>query len=329
MSIIDAKIYNDGSHFIAIPPDNFKRGKHKKQPPKKATTQDTKKQAFETAYKESQSLPKRERKKYIAEKLQGEFETAEQAKAYTEQNIERKKTNAAKRRTRLWRKVRLQSWNYFVTFTFDSAKANAPQVIKDFLEQWKARAITYYTNRFAEFCDYEKDLRAKARAVRLEGWKTLPEYERSRNIHNQYHKGEEPSDGDLLNLYPSGPVDKLLKENGLDYETIREKLNKSGDSIIFRMKDIRDVQERQAWLEKVIEEEKKAKLVDIVSRITRVVGTITDAADLRIGGKGDINGIISGTEGRAKVETIGAGGYNIVCFHFRTLVHEYKGGSDK
>ena len=121
MPIIDAKIYNDGSHFIAIPPDNFNGGKHKKQPPK-ATTQDTKKQAFETAYKESQSLPKRERKKYIAEKLQGEFETAEQAKAYTEQNIERKKINAAKRRTRLWRKVRLQSWNYFVTFTFDSAK---------------------------------------------------------------------------------------------------------------------------------------------------------------------------------------------------------------
>lgn len=122
MPIMDAKIYNDGSHFIAIPPDNFKSGKHKKQPPKKATAQDTKKQAFETAYKESQSLPKRERKKYIAEKLQGEFETAEQAKEYTEQNIERKKTNAAKRYTRLWRKVRLQQWNYFITFTFDGNK---------------------------------------------------------------------------------------------------------------------------------------------------------------------------------------------------------------
>ena len=122
MPIMDAKIYNDGSHFIAIPPDNFKSGKHKKQPPKKATTQDPQKQAFETAYKESQSLPKRERKKYIAEKLQSEFENAEQTKEYTEQNIERKKINAAKRRTRLWRKVRLQSWNYFVTFTFDSKK---------------------------------------------------------------------------------------------------------------------------------------------------------------------------------------------------------------
>lgn len=55
MPIKDAKIYNDGSHFIAIPPENFTSGKHKKQPPK-STTQDTKKQAFETAYKESQSL---------------------------------------------------------------------------------------------------------------------------------------------------------------------------------------------------------------------------------------------------------------------------------
>lgn len=121
MPIIGAKIYNDGSHFIAIPPENFTSGKHKKQPPK-AITQDTKKQAFETAYKESMSLPKREREKYIAEKLQGEFETAEQAKAYTAQNLERKKTNAAKRYTRLWRKVRLQQWNYFITFTFDGNK---------------------------------------------------------------------------------------------------------------------------------------------------------------------------------------------------------------
>ena len=120
MPIKDAKIYKDGSHFIAIPPENYNSGKHKNKPSVKP--KDTKKQAFETAYKESMSLKKRERKKYIAEKLQSEFETAEQAKEYTAKNMERMKTNFIKRRITLWRKVNLQRWNFFVTFTFDGKK---------------------------------------------------------------------------------------------------------------------------------------------------------------------------------------------------------------
>ena len=154
MPIKDAKIYNDGSHFIAIPPENFTSGKHKKQPPK-STTQDTKKQAFETAYKESQSLPKRERKKYIADKLKAEFKTAEQLKEFIAQNIERKKINAYKRYTRLWRKVHLQSeWNYFVTFTYDDTKLDEVQ--------------------------FKKKLRnALKHAVNRNGWKYIGVWERS------------------------------------------------------------------------------------------------------------------------------------------------------
>ena len=83
-------------------------------------------------------------------------------------------------------------------------------------------------------------------------------------------------------------------------------------------------QEREAWLEKAMEEEKRAKLIDLIGRIMGTVGTITDAAALHIGPEGDINGYIVGTEGKAKIQTIGAGGYNIQCFHFRTLIHEMK-----
>ena len=79
---------------------------------------------------------------------------------------------------------------------------------------------------------------------------------------------------------------------------------------------------RLAWLEKEMEQEKREKLLDLVQRMMKVVGRITDAGHLSIGPKGDINGYIQGTEGKASVETIGAGGYNVQCYHFRTLIHE-------
>lgn len=114
-----AKVYHDGSHYIAMPPENFPRHRRRYKPkPKKEETPDSPKAKFETAYTESQSLPKRERKKYIKEKMQDAFPTKERAKEFIESNIERKKNNAAKRRVRLMRKVYLQSWNFFVTFTF-------------------------------------------------------------------------------------------------------------------------------------------------------------------------------------------------------------------
>lgn len=114
-----AKVYHDGSHFIAMPPENFPRPKRRYKPKsKREESPDSPKAKFETAYSESQSLPKRERKKYIKEKLQGTFPNEERVKEFIESNIERKKTNVAKRRVRLMRKVYLQEWNYFVTFTF-------------------------------------------------------------------------------------------------------------------------------------------------------------------------------------------------------------------
>lgn len=118
----NTKVYYDGSHYIAIPPDNFPSGKRKRHRPKQQSITPTPKEKFKSAYAESQQLPKRERKKYITEKLKGVFDTAEQTTEFIEKNIERENTNAMKRRTRLMRKVYLQQWNYFVTFTYDDKK---------------------------------------------------------------------------------------------------------------------------------------------------------------------------------------------------------------
>ncbi|MDE6585953.1 MAG: hypothetical protein K2K80_04670 [Clostridia bacterium] len=130
----EAKVYFDGSHYIAIPPENFPsstRKRKKPKPPKpkqNENTPPTHKDKFETAYKESQQLPKRERKRYIKEKLKDEFKNAEQLKEFVAQNIERKKINAYKRNTRLWRKIYTQGeWHYFVTFTYDDKKLTEKQ----------------------------------------------------------------------------------------------------------------------------------------------------------------------------------------------------------
>ena len=122
----ETKVYFDGGHYIAIPPENFPSSTRKRKKPKPKQNENappTPKDKFETAYSESQQLPKRERKKYIKEKLKDEFENAEQLKEFVVSNIERKKINAYKRNTRLWRKIYTQGeWHYFVTFTYSDEK---------------------------------------------------------------------------------------------------------------------------------------------------------------------------------------------------------------
>lgn len=74
-------------------------------------------------------------------------------------------------------------------------------------------------------------------------------------------------------------------------------------------------------LQKDLDEEANMKYDFIVEKTNRIVGQITDASNISIGDKGDMNGFIIGTRGKAKVQTIGAGGWNIQCYHFRTLIH--------
>ena len=127
MNLQKAKIYHDGSHYIAIPKGAYPSGKGckrrvskptKQQPPTIDSPPETTKERFETAYKESLSLPKKERKKHIKESLQSDFTDKTELKAFVDKNLERVKTNAIKRKVRLMRKLRLQRWDYFVTLTY-------------------------------------------------------------------------------------------------------------------------------------------------------------------------------------------------------------------
>ena len=83
----------------------------------------------------------------------------------------------------------------------------------------------------------------------------------------------------------------------------------------------RSLEAAMQQLEKDLNEEANRKYDFIIERTNAIVGEITDASGLSIGSKQDLNGFIVGTRGTAKVQTIGAGGYNIQCFHFRTLIN--------
>lgn len=84
----------------------------------------------------------------------------------------------------------------------------------------------------------------------------------------------------------------------------------------------RTIEDAMSKLAKDLIEEANRKYDFIIERTNAIVGEITDASGLTVGSKDDLNGYIIGTRGVAKVQTIGAGGYNIQCFHFRTLIHK-------
>ncbi len=139
MDLKEAKVYTDGSHFIATPRNAYPhRGKkyrlsrqlfsvqkvdlpHSNSPPNEVNENlppTTPKDKFESAYKESLSKLKRERKQHITDALEESFENKEELTAFVDKNLERVKTNYFKRRTRLYRKLYLQQWSYFITFTY-------------------------------------------------------------------------------------------------------------------------------------------------------------------------------------------------------------------
>lgn len=172
-------------------------------------------------------------------------------------------------------------------------------VVEEFLEQWKIKVIEWFKVDYQRLKDYQKDIRKKEKE--LEEWKT------ENGIH----------------FYNNKEVREKEKELGIDYKTKAEKLHRSFHNLTLKLyQDAGNKWEKE--LEKEIEKDKNNKRQFLISRVKEITGQITDAKGLRIGMNGEINGLIVGIKGTAKVETISAGGYNIQCWHFRVLVKEIK-----
>ena len=119
MAYGQAKVYFDGSHYIAIPPSTRPTAKKKGGGSK---LDDEKKKAFEKAYTETKAKSKARKLSEITEDIKAHFKSEEDATDYVAENIERKYRNLIVRRARLIRKLNLGIWNYFCTFTYDDKK---------------------------------------------------------------------------------------------------------------------------------------------------------------------------------------------------------------
>ena len=89
-----------------------------------------------------------------------------------------------------------------------------------------------------------------------------------------------------------------------------------------------DYYELMRTTDEIIEKENdkavKALVLDLIARVKYKVGTITSTKYLRVNydnmGYAVLNGYIEGIDGKARVESIYAGGYNIQRLHIRVLV---------
>lgn len=90
---------------------------------------------------------------------------------------------------------------------------------------------------------------------------------------------------------------------------------------------------RQDDFNKFLDKYMDDRYFELVDKVTSIVGEIEDVSNLKVGYDGRLNGIVIGSEGKAKIETIVAGGYNddiIVNVkhgqirHYRVLVHKIK-----
>ena len=179
----------------------------------------------------------------------------------------------------------------------EKAASRNVTVILEFLDGWKARSRKFYADSF------ERYVKAKA------------EYQEKEAAHTEWFNRARMNDPDR-----KSKEDEYLayrKQFNEAWAFLTPYLTRQANTETHRYEVVLAVEK----LNKDLDTEANRKYDFIIERTNAIVGEITDASGLSVGAKGDLNGYIIGLNGRAKVQTIGAGGYNIQCFHFRTLIN--------
>ena len=123
-----SKVYFDGSHYIAIPHIE-QPWKSKKREVKKDKNEEKVKEILES----KKNKVKNEKIKETIEEIDKDIKDIEKSKEIVKKVLDKEKRNQIVRLTRLYRKVNLQQWTHFCTFTYDSEKLNEEEFKKKLL----------------------------------------------------------------------------------------------------------------------------------------------------------------------------------------------------
>ncbi|MEG1565842.1 MAG: hypothetical protein RR342_03795 [Bacilli bacterium] len=182
---------------------------------------------------------------------------------------------------------------YEIELTREEEFNNIPEVIKNFIHEWRVKVENFITEELITY--------------KLNSKRVYSIYENAFRMSGDNRK-------------------ELMKQYNDEYR----KLQNTTSGIV------KDVASRgsqgKEYLSKLLDTEEKNKILDLINRVTKFTGKITDASLLTIGDQqGELNGIVIGEDGKCRVNTVGAGGYNqgiIVnerhgqCLHIRVLVKE-------
>ena len=188
----------------------------------------TRKQLFEGLYREGRGLKKRALKSMLVKGMKSYFPGEQAAREYVDRNLRRKQRNLVARRIRMSRKANLQTFNYFVTLTYNS---------EIHTEQSFKRKLRTTLSHFAD----------------RKGWKYIGVWERSPekkrlHFHGVFHIPEGTLSGEMeeVNSYSFATHKRqitmqnsfFLKRFGRnDFEKITDE-NRIGDALSYLMKYI-------------------------------------------------------------------------------------------
>ena len=189
----------------------------------------------------------------------------------------------------------------------EDKKADVPMIpaVEEFLKRWRASAEMHYRKEVERLNTWKAEYREYRKTQLEELVKLYGEFEVK-------HAGRKT---------PELKAD--MKKRNVDESYMGNYINANFTQDVVRYALFKG-KEFDTYLTNDLDTEVIRKRIDLYGRCSAVVGVITDATGLRSSGNGSINGVVVGEDGKAFVETILAGGYNIQCLHYRVLVKPLK-----